>query len=65
MGQVTPLADAAALSVQHPLWTAFLPAPLAARIGDVCVGPSLLWVVGIVRAVPTAGRSQKGTRLGT
>lgn len=38
-GQVTPLADAAALSVQHPLWTAFLPAPLAARIGEVC-GPS-------------------------
>lgn len=65
VGQVTSPADAAALSVRHPLWMAFLPGALAARTGDGPEGPSLPWLVGILREVPNAGRSGTGSQLGT
>ena len=63
-GHVTPLADAGMLSVRHPLWMAFLPGALAARTGDVPVGPSLPWVVGLLREVPGTGRCGTGSQLG-
>lgn len=64
-GQVTPLAVAGMLSVRHPLWMAFLPGALAARMGDVPVGPSLSWVVGLLREVPHTGRCGTGSWLGS
>lgn len=41
------MADAAALSAGHPLSMAVPPAPLAARLGDEPVKPSLPWVKGV------------------